>query len=133
MLHSALIAVVLCCLRGRCSRWRRGREAASGSQPDRADRSARELHASSLMIDGHNDMPWEIRKQGSSSFDKLDISQPQPSCKPTSRGSAKAASARSSGRVWVPVETRLQGRGARHDARTNRARQADDRPLSGDV
>ena len=30
------------------------------------------------MIDGHNDMPWEIRKQGSSSFDKIDISKPQP-------------------------------------------------------
>ena len=25
---------------------------------------ARELHSHSLVIDGHNDMPWEIRKQG---------------------------------------------------------------------
>src|SRR5687768_1112672 len=40
--------------------------------------NARDLHQRSLLVDGHNDLPWEIRKQGSSSFTKLDISQPQP-------------------------------------------------------
>src|SRR5688572_31901564 len=40
--------------------------------------TARELHRRSLVVDGHNDLPWEIRTQGSSDFSKLDISQPQP-------------------------------------------------------
>src|SRR3954465_13621622 len=39
---------------------------------------AKKLHASALMIDAHDGMPWELRKQGSSSFDKMDISKPQP-------------------------------------------------------
>ncbi|MFO0947442.1 MAG: dipeptidase [Planctomycetota bacterium] len=40
--------------------------------------SARELHHSSLLIDGHNDLPWQMRKEGSLSFEKLDISKSQP-------------------------------------------------------
>lgn len=37
-----------------------------------------ELHRAALVIDGHNDLPWKIREKGQSSFDLLDISQPQP-------------------------------------------------------
>ena len=39
---------------------------------------AMKLHRSSLVIDGHNDLPWAVREQGGQSFDHLDISQPQP-------------------------------------------------------
>ncbi len=39
---------------------------------------ARRLHDSCLLFDGHNDLPWQFREQGMPSFDKLDISQPQP-------------------------------------------------------
>ena len=38
---------------------------------------ARELHASATLVDGHNDLPWKIRERGSSTFEKLDIAQPQ--------------------------------------------------------
>ena len=61
------------------------------------------------MIDGHNDMPWEIRKQGSSSFDKLDISKPQPKLQtdiPRLREGGVGAQFWS---VWVPVETGYRG------------------------
>jgi membrane dipeptidase len=30
------------------------------------------------LIDGHNDLPWEMRNRAASSFDSLDISRPQP-------------------------------------------------------
>ena len=40
---------------------------------------AREVHFGGMLFDGHNDLPWEIREQGKSSFDELDISRPQPS------------------------------------------------------
>jgi len=35
-------------------------------------------HFSGLLFDGHNDLPWEIRDKGNSSFDILDISKDQP-------------------------------------------------------
>jgi membrane dipeptidase len=36
---------------------------------------ARRIHQAGFVFDGHNDLPWEMRKQASSSFEKLDISQ----------------------------------------------------------
>ncbi|MEZ6062953.1 MAG: dipeptidase [Planctomycetaceae bacterium] len=36
------------------------------------------LHRDGLLFDGHNDLPWEIRTRGKSSFAEFDISQPQP-------------------------------------------------------
>ncbi len=41
--------------------------------------AAKALHASLLLIDGHNDLPWEIRERANRSFENLDIAQPQPS------------------------------------------------------
>ncbi|QDU30210.1 Membrane dipeptidase (Peptidase family M19) [Anatilimnocola aggregata] len=38
----------------------------------------RRVHAAGFVFDGHNDLPWEMRKEASSSFDKRDIAQPQP-------------------------------------------------------
>lgn len=69
---------------------------------------ARALHADSLLIDGHNDMPWEIRKQGSS-FDKTDISKPQSELQtdiPRLREGGVGAQFWS---VWVPVELGYKG------------------------
>lgn len=37
----------------------------------------RRIHADGLLIDGHNDLLWRIRKEADSSFDKLDIGMPQ--------------------------------------------------------
>lgn len=39
---------------------------------------AREIHARATLVDGHNDLPWKIREQGSPGFEKMDISQSQP-------------------------------------------------------
>ncbi len=36
------------------------------------------VHQAGLLFDGHNDLPWEMRKNGHSSFDQYDISKPQP-------------------------------------------------------
>jgi membrane dipeptidase len=70
---------------------------------------ARELHSHSLLIDGHNDMPWEIRKQGSSSFEKMDISKPQPTMQtdiPRLHAGGIGAQFWS---VWVPVDLGYKG------------------------
>ncbi len=71
--------------------------------------AARELHRRTLVIDGHNDMPWKIRKQGSSSFLKMDISQSQPTLQtdiPRLREGGVGAQFWS---VWVPVELGYRG------------------------
>jgi len=71
--------------------------------------AARKLHKSTLVIDGHNDMPWEIRTNGNSNFDKLDISQPQPKLQtdiPKLREGGVGAQFWS---VWVPVEAGYRG------------------------
>lgn len=38
----------------------------------------RAVHDSGILFDGHNDLPWQMRKLGKSSFDQLDIAKPQP-------------------------------------------------------
>jgi membrane dipeptidase len=71
--------------------------------------AAKKLHASSLVIDGHNDMPWEVRTKGSSDFDKMDISRPQRKLQtdiPRLRAGGVGAQFWS---VWVPVETGYRG------------------------
>ncbi len=40
---------------------------------------ARAVHRAGILIDGHNDLPWRIRRNGGGSFDKIDIAKPQPS------------------------------------------------------
>jgi membrane dipeptidase len=70
--------------------------------------AARELHRRSLLVDGHNDLPWEIRKQGSS-FTRLDISQPQRTLHtdiPRLRQGGVGAQFWS---VWVPVDFGYRG------------------------
>lgn len=45
--------------------------------PPRVSAEALEIHRSGLLFDGHNDLPWQVRKAGGS-FDALDIARPQP-------------------------------------------------------
>jgi membrane dipeptidase len=52
---------------------------AHGAQPPAVPSpEALRIHRSGILIDGHNDLPWRIRRLGDSSFDKLDIARPQP-------------------------------------------------------
>ena len=39
---------------------------------------ALQIHRRSYVFDGHNDLPWAIRTDGSRSFEVLDIAKPQP-------------------------------------------------------
>ena len=52
------------------------------------------------VVDGHNDLPWALREQVRYDLDRARHRQrpDRPICTPTSRGCARAASARSSGR-----------------------------------
>jgi len=50
----------------------------SRRQPVVVTDEARRLHDESFVFDGHNDLPWALRTTASSSFEKMDIAQPQP-------------------------------------------------------
>ena len=39
---------------------------------------AQAIHSAGMLFDGHNDLPWEIRTKGNSSFDAIDIAKEQP-------------------------------------------------------
>ena len=36
---------------------------------------AERIHASAMLWDGHNDLPWELRSRGTTSFDKVDLTK----------------------------------------------------------
>ncbi len=71
---------------------------------------ARKIHDAAILIDGHNDLPWVIRTEGSSNFEKIDISQPQPKMHtdiPRLRAGGVKAQFWS---VYVPAGTRHDGK-----------------------
>lgn len=70
---------------------------------------AKKLHSEALVVDGHNDLPWELRQQGSLSFDKLDVSQRQKTLQtdlPRLREGGVGAQFWS---VYVPASTAYDG------------------------
>ncbi|GAA4436196.1 dipeptidase [Bremerella cremea] len=84
-------------------------EDAEQSVRPRLTARAKDLHASSIVIDGHNDLPWKIRADGDGNFQKLDISKPQPKLHtdiPRLRQGGVGAQFWS---VWVPVDLGYQG------------------------
>lgn len=40
--------------------------------------AARKIHADALLFDGHNDLPWQLRKRDNLTFRTFDIARPQP-------------------------------------------------------
>jgi membrane dipeptidase len=70
---------------------------------------ARRIHGRALVVDGHNDLPWELRQQASLSFDRFDISKPQKTVQtdiPRLRRGGVGAQFWS---VWVPAKTAVDG------------------------
>lgn len=72
--------------------------------------AALRLHRSALVVDGHNDLPWELRKQAAGQFERMDVAQPQRTLHtdlPRLREGGVGAQFWS---VWAPVETARRGR-----------------------
>ena len=70
---------------------------------------ARKIHASGMLFDGHNDLPWQIWQIGGSSFETMDIAKPQPKLHtdiPRLNTSGLKAQFWS---VYVPAETDVTG------------------------
>ncbi|QDS88939.1 Membrane dipeptidase (Peptidase family M19) [Rosistilla ulvae] len=70
---------------------------------------AREIHAKSIVIDGHNDLPWKIRTDSDRGFEILDIAKSQPQLHtdiPRLKAGGVGAQFWS---VWVPVRLGYDG------------------------
>ena len=70
---------------------------------------ARKVHFESFVFDGHNDLPWEMRTKGDSSFDKRDIRQPQPAMHTDIPRLRKGGVGAQFWSVYVPAETMRKG------------------------
>ena len=75
--------------------------------------AALELHRSALVIDGHNDLPWQLRTKSDSGFDKLDISLPQPSLDTDLPRLRKGGVGAEFWSAYAPVETMRKGEAAK--------------------
>lgn len=67
---------LIACLLLTATAW--AEDAAKTRPPVVVTEEALAIHRQALLIDGHNDLPWELREKADSSFEKLDVSQPQP-------------------------------------------------------
>ena len=70
---------------------------------------ALEIHRKTFVFDGHNDLPWEMRQRASSSFEKLDISKPQPEIHTDIERLKKGNVGAQFWSVYVPASTRAKG------------------------
>jgi membrane dipeptidase len=70
---------------------------------------ARRLHANTVLVDGHNDLPWAFRERGTPSFQKLDISHPQRQLHTDIPRLREGGVKVQFWSVYVPASTRLRG------------------------
>lgn len=47
-------------------------------QVQSVSQQALDIHHSGMLFDGHNDLPWQMKTKGQSSFEVFDISKPRP-------------------------------------------------------
>ena len=85
----------------------------SFAQTDREEvvlsKRGQRIHMAGLLFDGHNDLPWQMRENGKSSFDVFDIRKPQPTLH-TDIGRLKAGGVKAQfWSVYVPAETDKSG------------------------
>lgn len=69
----------------------------------------RRVHSAGFVFDGHNDLPWEMRKEASSSFDKRDIAVAQPKMHTDIARLKQGNVGAQFWSVYVPAETAKDG------------------------
>lgn len=71
--------------------------------------TAKEAHQRGFIFDGHNDLPWALRTNASSSFEKMDISKPQPKLHTDIARLKEGNVGAQFWSVYVPAETSQRG------------------------
>ncbi len=71
---------------------------------------ARKLHATCLLFDGHNDLPWQFRERDMPSFDELDLAKPQPEMHTDILRMRQGGLGAQFWSVYVPTSTAIDGK-----------------------
>jgi membrane dipeptidase len=80
---------------------------------DRVSAEAWKIHRSAIVIDGHNDFPWESRTKGSLSFDELDMAKSLPKFHTDIERLKRGGIGAQFWAVYIPVTTMRTGGAAR--------------------
>jgi membrane dipeptidase len=80
-----------------------------GNGPVQLTDEARRLHLEALVIDGHNDLPWQLREKADLSFDKLDLTRVQKRIHTDIPRLRQGGVGAQFWAAYVPVETRKKG------------------------
>ena len=76
--------------------------------------AVRRIHNSAIVVDGHNDLPWRIREFHDSSFDKIDLTRPQPDLHTDIDRLRRGGVGAQFWSAYVPVSTMADGGAARY-------------------
>ncbi len=68
------------------------------------------IHRNALLVDGHNDLPWELRKTGGPGFRDVDIAHPQPKFHTDLPRLRKGGVGAQFWSAWVPSSTAAKGK-----------------------
>jgi membrane dipeptidase len=71
------------------------------------------LHKDALLVDGHNDLPWELRRKDGPSFRTIDLRRPQPKFNTDIDRLRKGNVGAQFWSAYVPANTRAKGTAAR--------------------
>lgn len=120
MMNHSLARIGIMCIMVACARLAPSAEPKPPANPAADQRppvvltdEARQLHRSAILIDGHNDLPWQLRTKGDSGFDKFDVAKSQPTLDtdiPRLRQGGVGAQFWS---AYAPVETMRTGEAAK--------------------
>src|SRR5262245_13079372 len=77
--------------------------------PVKVTEDALRLHREAILVDGHNDLPWQFRKKEDLSFQKIDIARPQPKLHTDIPRLRKGGVGAQFWSAFVPAETRKKG------------------------
>ena len=72
------------------------------------------IHHGSIVIDGHNDLPGEVRGRGDSCFEKLDLAVPQPELQTDIERLRRGGVGAQFWSAYVPTSTIEEGGGLRY-------------------
>lgn len=91
-----------------------GRSSNEGKERGNVNDTARRIHESAIVIDGHNDLPLRLRERSGSGFEKLDIGKAQPDLHTDIPRLIEGGVGAQFWAAYVPVETIAKGGAARY-------------------
>ncbi|MBI5760176.1 MAG: membrane dipeptidase [Planctomycetales bacterium] len=87
-----------------------GSAQSAGRPPVMVTEAARKIHATGYVFDGHNDLPWTLRTEAGSSFDKADIAGSVPKFHTDIARLRQGNVGAQFWSVYVPVEAAKEGK-----------------------